>query len=618
MALVTAIEFTDLECKVMQADRGKGRVAVKSLFTFTLPKNDDQPARVQERARLLREQAKAHKTKIQRAVVIIPKSYVLVRMVTLPSTSEDELAGMVRFEAERHIPFNAERHIVSHHVLSKQGVQGSQVLLAALDQPIAQEYLDICIGAGIEVQFLTVSSLAMFNAFAYAEQNSIGEKVVALVNIGSSATDLAIANSSALSFTRASTLGVAKLAAESGGEIQITAQDLAAIDALETIRSEKSSVAAKAQQSPVNVFSVDDLDMPVFEAVGGGPAGIRNGEPYTLLPADLVTPVPQPNSENIGGANFGNWMLRLLVTNWLVQLLKEVKRTYEFACREFNCPSINNLYVTGEGALIKSLPQFFKANFGMECAVFDPMQAFDIPKRIAAELANSSGLQYCAVAGGVVPSQPHSVSINLLPSQYLAKRQTKRQQQSWIISGALILTAFVLGYLYVSDLFTRQDQLLQEYRKQNVEMKDRVADLEAKKAKLQIIRTYIQDKRGPLDVLNKISEFPFIPEKVTMTRIEYRKFAEGASEDGVKVAGYAMALPDINKMQLALQSMETDDGEKFFESVTQDQGSNQPVRLPNRPQQVLGYSMTCSFPKKALKKTAKKAAAKKESSDGTE
>ena len=50
MAPIVAIEFTDLECKVLQAERsGKGkRPAMRVLFTFPLPKNDDLAARVGE------------------------------------------------------------------------------------------------------------------------------------------------------------------------------------------------------------------------------------------------------------------------------------------------------------------------------------------------------------------------------------------------------------------------------------------------------------------------------------------------------------------------------------------------------------------------------------------
>ena len=97
MAQLVVIEFTDLECKVIAADRSKERVTVRALVNFPLPKNDDVSARVIERAHLLKEALKNNKLHPQRVSIVIPKNYVMARLVTLPSTVDEELVGMARF-----------------------------------------------------------------------------------------------------------------------------------------------------------------------------------------------------------------------------------------------------------------------------------------------------------------------------------------------------------------------------------------------------------------------------------------------------------------------------------------------------------------------------------------
>ena len=125
-----------------------------------------------------------------------------------------------------------------------------------------------------------------------------------------------------------------------------------------------------------------------------------------------------------------------------------------------------------------------------------------------------------------------------------------------------------------------------EVEEKNRQMKERVEDLENKRKKLEIIRRYIQDKHGALDIIDKISSFEFIPDRVTLTRFEYQK------DEAVKIEGHAKTLADINRLDAELKKT------GIFESVIQDQGSNKPVRLPNRAEAVLQFQMTCTFPKR--------------------
>lgn len=581
MAPLTAIEFTDHECRVIHAERGKGRASIRVLFSFELPKNADVTARVVERAQLLKEALKKRKLKIQSVDVVMPKNYVYTRVVTLPSTVDEELAGMARFEAERHIPFNAERHIVSYHVLTKQGVSGSQVLLAAVDRPVAQEYLDICMKAGLEVRRLGVSCFSLFNSFALANSAAMSDKVIAVVNIGWATTDLVIINNGMLSFTRASSLGLEKVAAEAHGEVQVRTEDLARIDALDTISISSRSPGAGATGGLQAELGNDEVDLSFFTQAAT--SSMTGSDP-----------------SNLGGADFSNWMLRLLLTSWLVQLVKEVKRTYEFASREFNCPPITHLYVCGEGAAIKNLPQFFKVNFGIECSTFEPLTGFDLPKKVASDVGEKR-LVYGTVAGAAAPDVAQSVRVNLVPPDYLEQRQSKRQQQSWIVSGVLAVTALVLCYIYVNDVFARMDDKITSLQKLNHEMKPKVADLKDQETKLGIIRTYVTDRHGALDVLEKISELPLIPEEITLTQFEYKKL-DSSGEDTVKIVGHAKTLPSINKLEAALKNFADRDGRKFFDSVSQDMGSNKYVLLPNRADRVMEYSMTATFPKRKIEK----------------
>jgi type IV pilus assembly protein PilM len=585
MAPVTSIEFTDVQCKIVSAERSKNKLSIRHVVRVPLPKNDDVKARIAERTQLLKDALKSHKIKPAHAQVVIPKNYVMARMVTLPSVEDKELNGMARFEAERHIPFNAERHIVAHHVLAKLGVQGSQVLLAAVDQPNAEEYVEICQKAGYTVDTLRVSSISSFNAFAHAEPAALENRVVTIINVGKAYTDLTISNNGLLSFTRGCSLGIEKLLAELAEAVPektITIEDLGRMDALEPqnfFRPSSMATGNQAQESSestgrtgtVSPTYTEDLNISILS----GPESSPRDPSLATMP------------ENKGAIAF---------TNWLLRLLQEIKRTYEFARREFNCPMIDQIYICGEGAAIRNLPQFLKVNLGIETTIFDPMQSLDVPAKLKSSL-DGSGPVYAASVGAIVPAGPHVVDINLLPGQYIEKRANKRQQQSWIISGVMAVAALILAFVYVNDLFKEQADLISFYKEKNGSMKKRVEVLETKKTRLNIIRQFVQDEHGALDVLERVSSFKFIPENVTLSQFSYEK------DDQVKIAGYAKSYPNVNEMISALQKT------GFFDSVTQDPGSVKPRPLPGRgSEQVYEYAITATLKKREDKKAAGSAA----------
>jgi type IV pilus assembly protein PilM len=564
MAAITAVEFTDTCCRLAQGEAGKGRPVLRELFTVEMPAVEDAAARLDRRAQALREALRAHGIKGGEVRLIIPKNAVMARMVTLPSSDDGEVAGMARFEAERHIPFNAERHVVSHHILARHGVQGSQVLLAAVDEPVATEHIDVCSRAGLTVGTLGVSSLSMFNGFAAAHGPHLADKVVAMVNIGAACTDLAIASNGLLNFTRGCSVGVDKLLAdlrEAEPGRQLTARDLASMDSLEPHRF--FPLGGPAAPSPA-------------------PAPAPDGDSLTAaaaIPADAARP------DNRGA---------VVLKNWLLRLLQEIRRTYEYARREFNCPPIQEIYICGEGAAIGNLPEFFRANFAVEAHVYDPLRDLELsPKIRQAEV--EPGPAYAALAGEFVHDAPRSVRVNLLPPAYVHRRSARRQKQSWITTGVLALGLLVLAYLFISDRFAQQRETLEFLRGRNAEMKQQVAELESKRTRLDIMERFIKDSHGALKVMDKISGFDFIPSSVTITRFEYKK------DEEIKIQGHAKSFPDTNRMRSELERT------GFFESVSFDEGSGKSRVLPSRSEPIFEYFITCRFAKRAPSKGGKAA-----------
>lgn len=575
MPVQLAIEFTDLEAKILHAVQNRGKWSVKAIAVLDLPRNENPEARIAERAALLRSALKDLKIKPQPAAVILPKHYVIVRLVTLPSTEESELAGMARFEAERHIPFNAERHIVSYHLVAKQGVQGSQVLLAAVDGPVADEHLDVCIKAGLTVHSIGVSGAGQFNALAAQKRSELAGRTVAIVSPGAITTDVSIVRDGQLIFVRSASLGLGKLAQEirnALGTSHFGMKDLVQIDLLQPMNSFSALSPASDDASGFSFAAFsrvpDDAAeiSATFPAVG--PAGA------TDLQFEAPAEADQSPAAHACRA----------LAQWLQKLAGEIKRTCEFAQREFACPVPEHLYLTGEGAALKNLPRFLTVNFGVDATTFDPLAGWELPAGAVLEPPRGHAA-YAGAVGALFEDTGLSVHFNLLPPRYTAQRQTLRQRRSFITTGILVFVLLIAGYLYATVTFDRMEDSIREYRDANLDLRPLVADLEAKKMRLDIIRQFVSSQRGALEILEQISSFDLIPGRVTLTRYEFQR------DDQVKITGHARTIADVNRLQSALENL------NIFDTVQQDEGSNKPVTLANRTERVIEYSITSRLPR---------------------
>lgn len=601
MAADLSLEFTELQCKVVALSPGRGgRFTLKSATNFELPRPDDAAARTAERAQALRDHLKAQKITARQADIVIPKNFVMVRAANLPSTVDDEIAGMAQFEAERHIPFNADRHITSYDVLSKNGAQGSDVLLAAVDGPIAQEYLDICVKAGLKVSSISVSSVSLFNAFAATQKAAMADKTVMVVNIGKSATDLVIATNGKVTFNRGSTTGVVRLLHdlhEATGD-DVESDELAKMDALEPqVYFRGKQPVAPPPPPPPSTGLYDELG---DAGAGEERTGTEDDAGFTVIKPSEPEPTPAPavaaSPGNRGAAVFSQWLDRLL---------QEVKRTFEFASREFASPMVDHIYLAGEGALVPHLADYFQANFNVETSIFDPTAdgaAVIRPKAAPPEV----GRIFAVTIGGAVTGLPGTLEIDLLPKSYTEEQSAKRQQVSYIVTGVLVFVALIAGYVYLSDTFARKRNLMDDLTTRNRADKARVEDLRTKKDRLRIIRENVQDDSGALDVLRILSDKEYIPEKVAMTVFDYKR------GDYVKMEGDAKDLPAVNELINDMRNT------GFFANTSLDNVTpNKPLRSRGGAT-VTGWKATFTFPKPEAPKKKSSSSRREETEDGFE
>lgn len=138
----------------------------------------------------------AEELKISARDVIISVSgpSLIVRLISMPDMTNEELASAVRFETEKFIPFDINDCILDFQILKKETADKGNVdiLLAAVKKDHVRQKIKVAQDAGFAVAAVDVDILATANAFLHSFPPSDKSRTFALVNIGASSTDLSI------------------------------------------------------------------------------------------------------------------------------------------------------------------------------------------------------------------------------------------------------------------------------------------------------------------------------------------------------------------------------------------------------------------------------------------
>jgi type IV pilus assembly protein PilM len=134
-------------------------------------------------------------------------SSVIIKRISLPEMSEEELSESIKFEAEQYIPFDIEDVNLDFQILGPKEEPGQMdVVLVAVKKDIINEYIAVVKEAGLSPIIVDIDSFALENMFGINYEIE-PEKNIALLNIGASTINMSILKGGISVFTRDSSLG---------------------------------------------------------------------------------------------------------------------------------------------------------------------------------------------------------------------------------------------------------------------------------------------------------------------------------------------------------------------------------------------------------------------------
>ena len=146
---------------------------------------------------------KALKIKTSQVATSVSGHSVIIRKITLPIMTDSELDSSIQWEAEQYIPFDISEVNIDFQILGPDPKDPSQmnVMLVAAKKDFVEDHTALFIEAGLNPVVMDIDCFAVENMFDY-NYGFVDDEVIALIDLGASATSVSVLRGDSSIFTR--------------------------------------------------------------------------------------------------------------------------------------------------------------------------------------------------------------------------------------------------------------------------------------------------------------------------------------------------------------------------------------------------------------------------------
>jgi type IV pilus assembly protein PilM len=150
----------------------------------------------------VRELAGRNKIRQKECAMAVAGYSVIIKKITLPLMTREELDESIQWEAEQYIPFDISDVYLDVEMLSSRAAQGQMdVLLVAAKKETVNDYVNVAREAGLEPLVMDVQACDLQNMFEINYGLATGETVV-LIDCGAAVTNINVLADGVTTFTR--------------------------------------------------------------------------------------------------------------------------------------------------------------------------------------------------------------------------------------------------------------------------------------------------------------------------------------------------------------------------------------------------------------------------------
>lgn len=202
---IVGIDIGTSTIKLAELDVGRGSASLVSFGITPTPAQSFASGdimNVQNIGEAIATLVQQVKTKRQGAACGLGGSSVIVKRISIPKMDENLIAEQIRWEAEQYVPYDINEVNLGYEILrNSPSSESIDLLLIAAVQAHVFKYAEALQIANLKCDVVDVNGFALANCFKknYGEMSG---QTVALLNVGSSATNMVILENSEITFSR--------------------------------------------------------------------------------------------------------------------------------------------------------------------------------------------------------------------------------------------------------------------------------------------------------------------------------------------------------------------------------------------------------------------------------
>jgi len=144
-----------------------------------------------------------HKAKSRNVAMRASGHSVIIKKITMPLMTAQELEEQIVWEAEQHIPFDLQEVHIDHQVLRRRPDQGQmEVLLVAAKRDEVADLTHLALEARLKPMVVDLDAFAVQNVYEAAFGEPSAQDTIVLVHVGASLTTINIVSEGSTAFTR--------------------------------------------------------------------------------------------------------------------------------------------------------------------------------------------------------------------------------------------------------------------------------------------------------------------------------------------------------------------------------------------------------------------------------
>ncbi len=171
------------------------------------------------------------KVKTKEVAIGVSGHSVIIKKISMPRMSQEELEEAIQWEAEQHIPFDIKDVNIDTQILKPDANDATgqmDVLLVAAKKDMINDYTTVVSEAGLSPMVVDVDAFAVQNCFSTNYDVPANETVV-LINAGAAVVNINILQGGVTTFTRDVTIGGNQFTEEIQKQLNVSYEEAEAL-----------------------------------------------------------------------------------------------------------------------------------------------------------------------------------------------------------------------------------------------------------------------------------------------------------------------------------------------------------------------------------------------------